>query len=149
MKQLVIISMILLSMSCKKIVDPIQLGTFVYVNKLSFPIKLKVTDTNTYNKVSTEYEIASSDSLSFVVKGDVIAVPFDAVNGTGDLVTINFGNRKCTKYNRYLPSGTSDDLGVFKFSQYENYSTKLITEKSFTLRYFINEKDYSIAQNCD
>jgi hypothetical protein len=133
----------ILLVSCKTIIDPIQVGTFVYVNKLSFPIKLKITNTYTYNKVSTEYEVASGDSLSFTDYGDVIAVPFNAVNALGDLVTLNFGNGKCTKYNR------DDGIGVFKFSQYENYTAKLRDEKYFTLRYFINEKDFSVAQNCN
>lgn len=137
----------ILLFACKTIVDPVQIGTFVYVNKLSFPIKLKITDT--YSKTSSEYEIASRDSLSFTDYGDVIAVPFNAVAGTGDLVTLNFGNGKCTKYNRDRTSGKSDGTGMFKFSQYENFSTKLLAEKSFTLRYFINEKDFSIAQKCD
>jgi hypothetical protein len=136
--------------SCREIVEPVQQATFVYINKLAKPIVFKLTDSK--RNVSWEAVITSGDSLLFNVQGNPGALPFsenESEKRIGDLVTINLGNGKCTKYSKDLSSGTFDGTGVFKLSNYNNYSKELINSKKYRLIYFISEKDMIIAQNCN
>jgi hypothetical protein len=136
--------------ACKKIVEPIQQATFVYVNKLSNPVVFKLTDTN--RNISWEAKMASGDSLLFKVQGSPGALPFsenEIEKRTGDLITINFGNGKCTKYSKDISSGTFGGTGVFKLNNYQNFSQEIVNSKKYTLRYYISDVDLKIAQNCN
>jgi hypothetical protein len=137
-------------MSCKETVEPIQQATYIYENKLAIPIVFKLTDSS--RKISWEANIGSGDSLIFNIQGNPGANPFSGTESekrTGDLVIINFGNGKCTKYSRDLSSGTFDGTGVFKKANYNNYSLDIVNSEKYRLKYIISEKDLTVAQQCN
>lgn len=137
--------------SCDRgMVEPIQQGEYIYYNKLAQPLRFELykTDSNS----SIEYVLKANDSITFVVKGDVLAFPFNDTeieNRTGDKVILRFDDGTCTTYVRNRDSGLLDGTGFFNLPLYENYSQELVNQKSYTLRYFINQKDHLLSVNCD
>lgn len=140
-----------LGFSCEKETgEPIQKVTYVYLNKLPETVRIELY--NTENKSSIENVLMQDDSITFVISGTPGAFPFygnEVANRTGDSVIFRYGNGTCTTYIRGKSTGTFSGTGVFDLTKYENYSAQLVNQKSYTLRYFINEKDYSIAELCE
>jgi len=140
-----------LGFSCEKETgEPIQKVTYVYLNKLPEIIRFELY--NTEDKLSIENVLEPDDSITFVISGTPGAFPFfgnEASNRTGDSVIFRYENGTCTTFVRDKSTGTFSGTGVFDVAKYENYSVKLASQKSYTLRYLINEKDYSIAEPCE
>lgn len=137
--------------SCEKeIGEPIQKANYVYVNKLSETVRFELH--NIERNSSIEYDIEEGDSLVFAISGTPGAFPFhgnEASNRTGDSIIFRFGNGTCTNYKRDKSTGTFSGTGVFDLTQYKNYTTQLVNEKSYTLRYEIDEKDAAVSKSCE
>lgn len=130
--------------------EPIQQGEYVYVNKLAGSLRLELYDSEA--KSSFEFVVKSNDSITFIVKGDPGAFPFaenEISNRTGDSIILRFEGNKCTSYTRNTDFGTFGGDGVFNLEDYENYSLPLVNEKKYRLVYFIAEKDFNRALNCE
>lgn len=130
--------------------DPFQKVTYVYLNSLPETIRFELYDTE--DNSSIENVLMPGDSILFQITGDPGAFPFfgnEILNRTGDYVVIRYENGTCNTFIRDRSTGTFNGTGVFDLTRYENYSPDLVNQRSYTLRYSINQKDYSIAEQCE
>jgi len=92
------------------------------------------------------------DSIEFVFSGMPGVFPFhgnEIGNNIGDSVTFRYINGNCNHYKRDKSTGVFGGTGVFDLTSYENYSLELVNQRSYTLLYFIDEKDFLLAEPCD
>lgn len=130
--------------------EPIQEATFVYINKLPETVRFELY--NTEDESSIENLLMQEDSITFIISGTPGAFPFygnEVSNRTGDSVIFRYENGTCSGYKRDKSTGTFSGNGVFDLSKYDNYNVNLVNQKSFTLRYIIDNKDYSTAKLCE
>lgn len=137
--------------SCDERIDePIQRASYIYLNKLLEPVRFELY--NSKDKSSKEFMIMQGDSIEFVFSGMPGVFPFhgnEIGNNIGDSVTFRYINGNCNHYKREKSIGIFDGNGVFDLTSYENYSLELVNQRNYTLRYFIDEKDFSRGEPCN
>jgi len=137
--------------SCDREIDePIQKASYIYLNKLSEPIRFELYQS--VNNSSVEYVLLQGDSIEFSFSGTPGVFPFygnEIANRLGDSVTLRYEKGTCNHYVRDKSTGIFGGTGVFDLSSYENYNLELVNQRNYTLRYFIDEKDFSLAVPCD
>jgi len=137
--------------SCDERIDePIQRASYIYLNKLLEPVRFELY--NSKDKSSKEFMIMQGDSIEFVFSGMPGVFPFhgnEISNNIGDSVTLRYEKGICNHYVRDKSTGVFGGTGVFDLTSYENYSLELVNQRSYTLKYFIDEKDFLLAEPCD
>jgi len=151
MRYLLIMVFSVFVFSCDaRIDDPIQKASYIYLNKLSEPIRFELYQS--VNNSSVEYVLLQGDSIEFSFSGTPGVFPFhgnEIANRLGDSVTLRYERGICNRYVRDKSTGVFGGTGVFDLTSYEDYSLELVNQRSYTLRYFIDEKDFSLAEPCD
>jgi len=137
--------------SCDERIDePIQRASYIYLNKLLEPVRFELYES--VNNSSVEYLLMQGDSIEFSFSGTPGVFPFygnEIANRLGDSVTLRYEKGICNHYVRDKSTGVFGGTGVFDLTSYENYSLELVNQRSYTLMYFIDEKDFLLAEPCD
>jgi hypothetical protein len=151
MRYLLIMVFSVFAFSCDERIDePIQRASYIYLNKLLETVRFKLYES--LNNSSVEYVLLQGDSIEFSFSGTPGVFPFygnEIANRLGDSVTLGYEKGTCNHYVRDKSTGVFGGTGVFDLSSYENYNLELVNQRNYTLRYFIDEKDFSLAEPCD
>ena len=145
-----IIGISLIFSSCGEgIIEYSQTANYIYINKHSEEVTLRLKAPNYPNATKLKYRLYSlkpNDSIYFTTSGSPSAYPFSG----GDVFTIKYQNKKCTQYKQmgHIVGGVGGN-GVFNLKNYDNYSIELVQQRKYTLRYLIDKKDYAAAKDCE
>ncbi len=130
--------------------DNIQQAEYFYFNKTNNTIRFEIYDS--FKGSSIEYNLQPDEHITFLINREFEAYPFsenETEGRTGDSVVIRFQDNRCAIYTTNTDNGKTEGNGVFDLELYENYSPELIKNAPYRLEYFINDKDYNNAVNCE
>ncbi len=131
---LIIGSILMINSSCEKQnVDKIVMNTYNYINNSGKQLQMKIYSSS--DKLISNNEISVGDTLSFELKAEGGAGPFQFEMSHGDSIYVNFSNERYQIYRK--------DYDSIFFEK--GYNKTKISDKELQLFYVFTTKDFENA----
>jgi len=139
---------LLITGSCRKIIEETVKIDYIYVNQTGQDFNMEIY--NTYDENFKTFVIEHEDSIHVLTTNEIgpALFYFDSNLGQiGDSLVIKFSNGKCISYVDDISSSRNK---IFDLESYNNYNLGAINSaKTYNLYYTFNQKDYDLSFDCE
>jgi hypothetical protein len=131
--------------SCTKETEQIKTINYIYRNQTNVDLIMEIYNSN--KELFKSFKILKNKEVETNTtkqEGGPALFYFDSFDSKiGDSIAIKFQDNKCLYYSRNIPDK------IFKIEKYDNYTTDLNNQNSYTLFFSFTNEDYLQAKDCN